>query len=440
MDTPLTIRLEDLINGIPIVGHVKGVVHFARHDPDGGKRALSAATRSLIVVGSGFSAKQVGGVIGAAGAGLFAGVGYDFFVSMFNEKPFGFFAVLKNANNNPSNQNVFAAAVIPLGDAIGGSISSSFGVPYPDINDLLRITAVSFLNSLSPPVFLDKEEPIPPAVVPQVSLTAYEENEEIAQPVIYDAPEASPSPTFSDPNDSLINGSSNDSVVNSGDMNAETVMGFITSRVKMSDPYSNKTIYPLVTIINLPESHFEFTGVVKVNNVQRGVLNLIFRQSAELERVLENFSIDRFPAAVKSLVRQLQTAPESRAKALLNELDRHATHDEHLKQLLTEMQLNVLEFLHEYIIEENYVGELVDNRGRTRSVWKIFNKNQGEEAMVTPFGSAVYAPTTEIKRKFREIVGFSFAPLPDVMSKMKKLVMACDWSSTSGSSCNGYLP
>lgn len=84
--------------------------------------------------------------------------------------------------------------------------------------------------------------------------------------------------------------------------------------------------------------------------------------------------------------------------------------------------------------EDHYVGELVDNRGRNRSVWRVYNNLGGEEAMVTPFASALNKPTPEIRRPFREIVSFSFAPLPAVQSKMKKIVMAGDWSSTCSSS------
>ena len=84
--------------------------------------------------------------------------------------------------------------------------------------------------------------------------------------------------------------------------------------------------------------------------------------------------------------------------------------------------------------EDHYVGELLDNRGRSRSVWRVYNKHGGEEAMITPFASALNKPTAEIRRPFREIVAFSFAPLNTVQSKMKKLVMHGDWSSTCSSS------
>uniref|UniRef100_A0A914PB15 Uncharacterized protein n=1 Tax=Panagrolaimus davidi TaxID=227884 RepID=A0A914PB15_9BILA len=94
----------------------------------------------------------------------------------------------------------------------------------------------------------------------------------------------------------------------------------------------------------------------------------------------------------------------------------------------------ILNFLGEYMTEDHYMGELVDGRGRTRSVWRVFAKIGNEEAMITPFGAALHRATSEIHKPFREVVSFSFAPLSDVQSKMKKTVMHGDWSSTCSSS------
>lgn len=48
----------------------------------------------------------------------------------------------------------------------------------------------------------------------------------------------------------------------------------------------------------------------------------MFRQSAELERFISDFSVDALPLSIRKIVRMLQTAPELKAKELLNELDK----------------------------------------------------------------------------------------------------------------------
>ena len=53
--------------GVPIVGHIKGGIHYACGDKDGGDNAMKAASRTIGVVG--------GGAVGILGgpAGMIAG-------------------------------------------------------------------------------------------------------------------------------------------------------------------------------------------------------------------------------------------------------------------------------------------------------------------------------------------------------------------------------
>lgn len=60
----------DFVNSIPIVGHIKGVVHYAMGDTDAGNAAMIAASRSVFVAAS---ACYGGGVVGA----LIAGAAFD---------------------------------------------------------------------------------------------------------------------------------------------------------------------------------------------------------------------------------------------------------------------------------------------------------------------------------------------------------------------------
>lgn len=66
----------DLLDALPIVGHVKGIVHYACGDEEGGDKAMRAATRSAAVVGA-VTAGALAGPVGAIAAGAAAGAAYD---------------------------------------------------------------------------------------------------------------------------------------------------------------------------------------------------------------------------------------------------------------------------------------------------------------------------------------------------------------------------
>uniref|UniRef100_A0A914Z9X2 Uncharacterized protein n=1 Tax=Panagrolaimus superbus TaxID=310955 RepID=A0A914Z9X2_9BILA len=423
--------LTNIIDGIPILGHIKGIYHYSKDDLKSGKQTLSAATRSLVVVVGGIGGREVGGWIGAAGAGLLSGTGYDFFVSVLNEKPYGFFAVLKDATNNPSPKTIFATVIIPIADAFAGALTATISPSSLQPIDAAKYFSLGIFGSCSPPVFAersissDPEIQIPKIVLPSVSTESEIDNNE----TFLDESFSMSALDVSNLDDEKFSEDEEDD-----DVDPETVLNFITSRVKMQDPVTNKPIYPLVSILQLPESHFEFTSVVKVNDIQRGVLNLMFKQAAQLERMISGFKMDSLPLPTRKIVRMLQTAPELKSKEYLNMLDKQLASRPSLRKLAIQTQLMILNFLGEYISDENYMGELVDGRGRTRSVWRVFTKIGNEEAMITPFGPALHKATNEIHKPFREVVSFSFAPLSDVQSKMKKTVMHGDWSSTCSSS------
>ena len=58
---------DGVLNGVPVVGHIKGGIHYACGDKDGGDQAMKAASRTTGVLG--------GGAVGILGgpAGMIAG-------------------------------------------------------------------------------------------------------------------------------------------------------------------------------------------------------------------------------------------------------------------------------------------------------------------------------------------------------------------------------
>ncbi|KAK6516011.1 hypothetical protein TWF281_004601 [Arthrobotrys megalospora] len=75
-DHPLE-TLGDMADGIPVVGHIKGVVHFAMGDTEAGIRAEEGATRTLAVLGAGALVAASGGTAAPILAGVVAGMAAD---------------------------------------------------------------------------------------------------------------------------------------------------------------------------------------------------------------------------------------------------------------------------------------------------------------------------------------------------------------------------
>ena len=66
----------DFVNGVPVVGHVKGGIHYACGDKDGGDNAMKAASRTVGVVGGGVVGGLAGGPVGAIAGGIAGGAAW----------------------------------------------------------------------------------------------------------------------------------------------------------------------------------------------------------------------------------------------------------------------------------------------------------------------------------------------------------------------------
>jgi hypothetical protein len=79
--------INGLANGIPVVGHAKGAIHYMCGDKEGGNQAMNAATRSIVVGGGGIVGFCTAGPAGTALAGAAAGMGYDTMVTTITGEP-----------------------------------------------------------------------------------------------------------------------------------------------------------------------------------------------------------------------------------------------------------------------------------------------------------------------------------------------------------------
>jgi hypothetical protein len=66
--------LGGVVNSVPIVGHIKGIVHYACGDTERGDAAVWSATRTTVVLGAGV-AGAFAGPAGAVAAAAAAGAG-----------------------------------------------------------------------------------------------------------------------------------------------------------------------------------------------------------------------------------------------------------------------------------------------------------------------------------------------------------------------------
>lgn len=111
--------ISRVADGVPAVGHVKGLVHYAVGDDEGGNQAMRSATRTTAVLAAGTVGLAVGPV-GAVVAGVEAGALMDIAYTYGTNKPQGYVAAIKNVIKNPNAGGIFDAAVMPVGDAMTG--------------------------------------------------------------------------------------------------------------------------------------------------------------------------------------------------------------------------------------------------------------------------------------------------------------------------------
>jgi hypothetical protein len=69
--------ISDFADGIPVLGHVKGTIHYICKDSVGGEKAMKASSRTVGVIGGGVGGFLFGGPAGAIAGGIGGGLFLD---------------------------------------------------------------------------------------------------------------------------------------------------------------------------------------------------------------------------------------------------------------------------------------------------------------------------------------------------------------------------
>ncbi|ORY41362.1 hypothetical protein BCR33DRAFT_826300 [Rhizoclosmatium globosum] len=114
-------------SSLPVVGHVKGVVHYAMGDTAKGDAAMKAASRSAVVLAATVATGGAGALVcGAAAVGT--GVAMDGITTGIDSavhkeyRPAGIIEASTRAHQTGDPNDIFAAVAIPVGDFASGAM------------------------------------------------------------------------------------------------------------------------------------------------------------------------------------------------------------------------------------------------------------------------------------------------------------------------------
>lgn len=125
--------MSSFADAIPVVGHVKGCVHYAMGDTDAGNKSMEASTRTTAVLGAGIATGGLGGGLAlGAGVGVGTGVAYDGTATLIdgavNGDKASLHGTMKLAEPEKMNPNEFVGGVMGIvGDAMTGASGASMG-------------------------------------------------------------------------------------------------------------------------------------------------------------------------------------------------------------------------------------------------------------------------------------------------------------------------
>ena len=119
--------VNDTVDGIPGVGHLKGGIHYAVGDTEGGDKAMKSASRTTGVMGGGVLGFLAGGPPGAVAGGIAGGLAMDGLTTgidsaVHNEyRPSGMVSQVTEIVKDPTNPGLwFDTLSIPVFDGMSG--------------------------------------------------------------------------------------------------------------------------------------------------------------------------------------------------------------------------------------------------------------------------------------------------------------------------------
>lgn len=119
---------SEILDAIPVVGHVKGVLHLATGDTRAAKRSMYEASRSTAVIAGG-AMGALGGPVGIAAGAAAAGAATDCFTSIVTQKPRGLISGVVDIVDEVSDGKVPLKSVLKTGFIVGVDMVGGFAGP-----------------------------------------------------------------------------------------------------------------------------------------------------------------------------------------------------------------------------------------------------------------------------------------------------------------------
>ena len=141
--------VSDFADGVPVVGHVKGGIHYACCDEEGGDNAMKSASRSVGVIGGGIAGGLVGGPVGAVAGGIAGGVAMDGITTGVDSlvhdeyRPSGQVAVTNMVNGKASVGDYFDSVAGVAFDGASGYGAGKAAMKYRDTRNNVQLYRVA---------------------------------------------------------------------------------------------------------------------------------------------------------------------------------------------------------------------------------------------------------------------------------------------------------
>ena len=142
--------MSDFANGFPVVGHVKGGIHYACGDREGGDNAMKSASRSTGVIIGGVAGGLVGGPVGAVAGGIAGGAAVDGVTTGIDSavhgeyRPAGQVAAVTNMVEGKAKVgDVFDSAVGVAFDGVSGYGAGKAAIKFRDSRNNVKLYRVA---------------------------------------------------------------------------------------------------------------------------------------------------------------------------------------------------------------------------------------------------------------------------------------------------------
>ncbi|CAF1157176.1 unnamed protein product [Didymodactylos carnosus] len=381
--------LSRVADGVPVVGHAKGLIHYAAGDTQGGHRAMRSSTRTCAVMGAGAAGFVAGGPVGAVGLGVAAGAGMDSIYTVATDTPQGYVAAVKNVVENPSAGGLFDMALMPVGDGMtgmaGGAIARS-------VQNNVQLQQAAELYNRADATLQAAE-----ANVQSMTSGEYMQQMNTAADLFKTAQNI----------EQAVNGPPPPSTFSAAGKSGESAA--VTT--------AGQTATPTVTIV-VPESGLleteQSTRRVYVKRHRRndGVYEIEIAGEAEASATVTFLNVENAPTAMRNVHANLAMGKlDNSVRGFDHILVRHRNDFQQLGLSVNGVdrwndQITLITYLRNTMRASNFIGQEFSHSGSLRFAWRVKDILGRERILVVGYSSQTYEITdnSEIRGPFREIM------------------------------------